>query len=150
MEFYLQIEPKVKPTTINWRVYNLVQTGVLNRIGRGRFTIGGNKIYVPEISSKLRSIHSKLKKEFPYLKVCIWNTSALNEFMVHQPGRFYLLVEVDKDSTQSVFYYLKENRFSVFIEPTMDLIEKYIPDEKETLIVKSLVSEAPLQTISRI
>jgi len=150
LEFYLQREPKVKPTTINWRVYNLVQTGVLNRIGRGRFTIGGNKIYIPGISPKIKSIHSKLKKEFPYLRVCIWNTSALNEFMIHQPGRFYLLIEVDKDASQSVFFYLKEKKFSVFIEPTMDLIEKYIPDEKETLIVKSLVSEAPLQTISRI
>jgi len=70
--------------------------------------------------------------------------------MIHQPGRFYLLIEVDKDASQSVFFYLKEKKFSVFIEPTMDLIEKYIPDEKETLIVKSLVSEAPLQTISRI
>lgn len=84
------------------------------------------------------------------MKMCIWNTSSLNEFMIHQPGRFYLLIEVDKDATQSVFFYLKENKFSVFIEPTKDLIEKYMPDDKETLIVKSLVSEAPLQTINRI
>lgn len=70
--------------------------------------------------------------------------------MIHQPGRFYLLIEVDKDATQSVFYFLKENKFSVFIEPSKDLIEKYIPDEKETLIVKTLVSEAPIQTINKI
>lgn len=82
--------------------------------------------------------------------MCIWNTSSLNEFMIHQPGKFYLLIEVDKDAAQSVFYFLKDNRFSVFIEPTMDFIEKYITDERETLIVKSLVSEAPLQTINRI
>lgn len=70
--------------------------------------------------------------------------------MIHQPGRFYLLVEVDRDALQSVFFYLKENKFPVFIEPTKDLIEKYIPVGKETLIVKSLISEAPLQNISRI
>ena len=64
--------------------------------------------------------------------------------MIHQPGRFYILIEVDKEAAQSVFFYLKEHKFSVFIEPTKDLIEKYIPDEKETLIVKSLVSEAPI------
>jgi hypothetical protein len=67
--------------------------------------------------------------------------------MIHQPGRFYILVEVEKDATQSVFFYLKENKFSVFIDPTKDLFDKYIPDEKETLIVKALVSEAPLQLI---
>ena len=146
----MKIEPKIKTTTINWRVYYLVQAGVLNRIGRGKFAIGGNRIYLPEISAKIKSIHSKLKKEFPYLRICIWNTSSFNEFMIHQPGRFYILIEVDKDASQSVFFYLKENKFSVFIDPTKDLIEKYIPDEKETLIVKSLVSEAPVQIINRI
>jgi hypothetical protein len=150
VEFYSQSEPEVKSTTINWRIYSLVQSGVLNRIGRGKFAIGGNRNYTPEISHKIKLIHSKLIKEFPYLRICIWNTSSLNEFMIHQPGRFYLLIEVDKEAAQSVFFYLKENKFSVFIEPTRDLIEKYRPDEKETLIVKSLVSEAPLQTINRI
>ncbi len=150
VNFYLQREPEAKTTTINWRVYKLVQSGVLNRVGRGRFAIGEKRVYVPEISSKIKSLHSKLKKEFPYLRICIWNTSFLNEFMIHQPGRFYILIEVDKEAAQSVFFYLKEQKFSVFIEPTMDLIEKYLPDEKETLIVKSLVSEAPLQTINRI
>ncbi len=70
--------------------------------------------------------------------------------MIHQPGRFYILIEVDKEAVQAVFFYLKEQRFSVFIEPTKDLIEKYLPEEKETLIVKSLVSEAPLQVINGI
>ncbi len=124
--------------------------GILNRIGRGKFAIGKNKFFTPEISSKIKSVHSKLKNEFPYLRMCIWNTSSLNEFMIHQPGRFYILIEVDKEATQSVFFYLKEHKFSVFIEPTQDLFEKYLPDEKETFIVKTLVSEAPLQTINKI
>ena len=70
--------------------------------------------------------------------------------MIHQPGKFYILVEVDKDAAQSVFFYLKEHKTPVFIEPTEDLIEKYFPDQQETIIVKSLVSEAPLQTINNI
>jgi len=148
IEFFLKTDPQIKTTTINWRIYTLVQTGVLNRIGRGKFAIGEGRIYIPEISSKIRSIHSRLNKEFPYLKVCVWNTSSFNEFMIHQPGRFYVLIEVDKNATPSVFYYLKENKFSVFIDPTKDLFEKYLPDEKETLIVKTLISEAPLQLVN--
>lgn len=121
--------------------------GVLKRIGRGKFTLGSGRIFVPEISQKLKTINSKLKKEYPFLKTCIWNTSAYNEFMVHQPGRFYILVEVEKDAVQSVFFFLKEAKYSVFIDSTKDLIEKYTPDEKETLIVKPLVTEAPIQKI---
>jgi hypothetical protein len=148
--FYLKKEPEVKTTTVNWRIFNLVQTGVLNRIGRGKFADGGKRKYIPEITVKIKSIYAKLKKEFPYLRICIWNTSLLNEFMIHQPGRFYTLIEVDKEAMQSAFYYLKENKFLVFYDPSMDIIEKYLPFEKETLIVKPLVSEAPIQDLNGI
>ncbi len=124
--------------------------GILNRIGRGRFILGEGKKYVPEISPKMKAIHTKLTKEFPYLNMCIWSTSSINEFMVHQPGRFFLLIEVEKEATQSVFYFLKESHYSVFIEPTIDLMDKYLPNEKETLIVKALVSEAPFQNVKNI
>ena len=150
IQFYRTIEPKIKTSTVNWRIYSLVQMGILNRIGRGKLALGESRIFLPEISNKLKSINSKLKKEFPFLEICLWNTSTFNEFMIHQPGRFYILVEVEKDAVQSVFFFLREAKNSVFIEPTKDLIEKYLPYEKETLIVKSLVTEAPLQKISGI
>ena len=124
--------------------------GLLNRIGRGKYYIGEGRNFIPEISPKMKAISSKLKKEFPFLKICIWNTSALNEFMVHQPSRFYLLIEVEKEATQSIFYFLKEAKYSVFIDPTSDLLEKYLPSEKESLIIRSLVSEAPLQNVNGI
>jgi hypothetical protein len=70
--------------------------------------------------------------------------------MVHQPGRFYLIIEVEKEAIQSVFYFLKEAKYSVFIDPTSDILEKYLPSEKETLIIRSLVSEAPTQNVNGI
>ena len=70
--------------------------------------------------------------------------------MLHQPGRFYILVEVDKEAMESVFFFLKDNKYSVFLEPDPEIIYHYIPDEKETLIVKSLITEAPTQEISKI
>lgn len=68
--------------------------------------------------------------------------------MLHQPGRFFIIIEVEKDATESVFFFMKENKYSVFLEPSKELFTRYIPDEKETWIVKSLVSEAPTQTVS--
>lgn len=147
VDFYRSKEPELKTTTINWRIYALVQMGVLTRIGRGKFILGNSKVYIPEITRKLKAINSKLIMEFPYLETCLWNTSSFNEFMVHQPGRFYILIEVERDATQSVFFFLKEAKYSVFLDPTKDLIDKYLPDEKETLIVKSLVTESPTQKI---
>jgi hypothetical protein len=128
----------------------LVQSGVLQRIGKGKFTLGEGKTYIPEISPAIKSIFKKLKTEFPYANLCVWNTSILNEFMLHQSNRYFILVETDKETTLSVFYFLREIKKSVFVEPTTDILEKYIVNEKEIFIVKPLVSEAPTQNLNGI
>lgn len=65
--------------------------------------------------------------------------------MIHQPGRFFILIEVEKETTEPVFYFLKENKSNVFLEPSAEMINRYAINDKETVIIKSLVSEAPLQ-----
>lgn len=126
----------------------MVQKGILKRIGRGKFTLGEGKNFVPEISSVTKIIFKKLKAEFPFANLCVWNTSVLNEFMLHQPNQFFVLIETDKETTNSVFYFLREIKKSVFIEPTKDILEKYVVNESEVFIIKPLVTEAPTQNIS--
>lgn len=135
-------------TTINWRIYELVQEGILQRIGRSTFKLGQEKHFVPEISSQMKSIYRKVEKEFPFLDLCIWNTSALNEFMIHQPYQFFTLVEVDKEATGSVFHFLKEHKSDVFLEPGEEVLENYLPENKNVYIVQTLVSEAPVMNVN--
>lgn len=70
--------------------------------------------------------------------------------MQHQPNRFLLLVETDKETTHSAFYFLREIKKTVFIEPTNDVFEKYILNEKEAIVIKPLISEAPTQNINEV
>ena len=146
-QFYRGLAPEVKSTTVNWRVYALVRSGILSRIGRGKFVLGKGRIFIPEVSPKIKTLSRDLQKQFPYLQICIWNTSVLNELMLHQPGRFYTLIEVDKETTQSVFYFLKETKKNIFLEPDAEILSLYASAEKETIIINSLVSEAPVQTL---
>jgi hypothetical protein len=145
--FYQESDPDVKQTTINWRIYNLVQAGVLSRVSRGKFSIGYSKSFIPEISPRIKILYKRIHKQFPYLQLCVWNTSVFNEFMLHQPGRFYTLIEVEKDALESVFYFLKEKYKNIFIDPSADTLTHYASGEQETIIVKSLVSEAPVQKV---
>ena len=59
-------------------------------------------------------------------------------------------LETDKETTNSVFYFLREIKKSVFIEPTNDILEKYNLNERETFIIKPIISEAPTQNINGI
>ena len=38
----------------------------------------------------------------------------------------------------------------MFLEPTTDILEKYTPDNKQIIIIKPLISEAPLITVNGI
>jgi len=150
--FFSNEVSELNSTTANWRIHSLVKSGVLKRIGRGKYILGNTntKEYIPEISSVTSSLFKKLKKQFPFANLCIWCTSALNEFMLHQPNRFFILIETDKEATDAIFYFLRETKKTVFVNPNEDTLQRYLTDDKDVLIVKSLVSEAPTLKINNV
>jgi hypothetical protein len=148
MDFYGSKDQGITATTVNWRIYNLVQEGVITRVSRGEFTLGVGKSYFPILSKKQISLYRKLKSEFPFLSICIWNTSVINEFMLHQPGRFYNLVEVEKEGMESLFYFLKDKNMPVYLDPSPELFKRYLSNEKDPWIVKLLITESPTQEIN--
>lgn len=150
VDYYHFAHGQTKSTTVNWRIYSLVQKGVLQRIGRGKFSFGKSNIYNPEISHRLHTLYKTIHKKFPFTSVCVWHTSVFNEFMHHQAGKFYYLVEVEKESVEAIFYFLKEKKNTVFLNPNREIIDMYIPENKDVYIVKRLVSEAPVQKINEI
>lgn len=105
---------------------------------------------MPEIPQKLKTINTKLKKNFPFSTYCLWESSLLNEFSIHQSIKSFFIIEVEKDSIESIFHFLKAGRFTVFIEPSQEVIENYAIDENNFIIVKQLISESPIQSIKNI
>ncbi len=148
--FYQSEEPEVKKATVNWRIYELVRNGILQRIGKGKFVVGKSIRYLPEISNKEIKINSVIKKEFPFIKYCIWNSSLLSEFLQHQLSFRFILVEVEKDVLESVFYSIKESFNSTFKKPAKELLEEFIITRQNSIIVNSFVSEAPIQNIKNV
>ncbi|MFA6806392.1 MAG: DUF6577 family protein [Bacteroidales bacterium] len=145
--FYRSFEPDIKQTTLNWRAYNLVEKGILERIGKGIFKIGINTIFIPNLDNKAKNIYKKIKSEFPFVDYCIWETSIFNEFSLHHSNKHFILVEVEKESAESVFLSLKEQNNKVFFNPNLEILEQYIFNISQPIIVKLLISEAPLQKI---
>jgi len=68
--------------------------------------------------------------------------------MLHQPGKFATIIEVEKDTVEAVFFALKESEKNVFLEPSEEIFNRYALSEKETIIVKSIVSESPTQILN--
>jgi len=148
--YYKSKNPNVKKTTVNWHIYKLVQQGELQRIGRGKFIIGKELKYASNLSSKEFKINKLLKKDFPFIKFCIWNTSILNEFAQHVSAFQFIVVEAEKDALDSVYFTLKDNFNSTFKKPAKEIVEEYISNQPNSIIVNSFISEAPLEKINKI
>ena len=144
------IEPDIPKTTINWRIYNLVQNSILERVGRGFFKFGETQTFYIETTPELKLLHRSLCKSFPFTRYCIWNTGILNEFSRHQSNQAFTLIEVEKESVQAVFYNIKETRKNVFLAPSNEVIENYLLSAKAPIIIKPLISEAPIQRVQDI
>lgn len=148
--FYKSLEPSVKKATVNWRIYELVQTGRLQRIGRGKYVIGKELKYRNEISAKEIKISNLIKKEFPFINYCIWTTSILNEFSQHLSALQFIIVEVEKETLESVYFMLKDNFKSAFKKPARGIVEEVISSQPNSVIINSFVSEAPIQKIKNV
>lgn len=73
----------------------------------------------------------------------------MNELSLHQSNKHFILVEVEKDSAESVFLSLKEQNNKVFLNPNLEMLEQYISNITQPIIIKFLVSESPLQKIKK-
>jgi hypothetical protein len=149
-DYFMLINPDVKNGTLSWRVYDLISRGIITRIGRGIYSLGSERKFVHSISDMQKKISNVIKRNFPYARYCIWDLSVIKEFLQHIFGINFLIVEVEREAVRSVYNSLKEKNISVFYEPKESLIEEYVINIRNPVIVKTLVSEAPLSEQERV
>lgn len=149
-DFYRSKDPNVSYSAINWRIRTLVDKTVLQRIGHGQYTLGSQDIFKPTPDKFQSRLFVEIKKEFPYSELCIWNTSIFNEFMIHQPFLFYTIVETEDVSKTSIFYHIQNRGESVFFSDDVNMIDRYSNSKNKIVIVKALVTEAPVQQVDDI
>lgn len=149
--------PDAKPATLDWRIFDLVQQGMLIRRGRGLYQIvpdkGSKAVFIPDLPGELSRWGKKLNEAFPLLTVCTWSTSALHPFMQQQPFVTYWLVETEREAVDAVLDFIRANQsrtsaktLPVVLATDLLLTERYQPDATTFVLVKPLISEAPMQT----
>lgn len=142
--------PEWSDNTINMYLSRLKKEKIINTPSRGVYGLDSNALFSPCISNELKRIFSKIKRVFPYITFCVWDTVWLNALMRHQPFKHYMVIEVEKDASEPVFRFLSETMRNVFLNPDDRTFDLYINGLDNALIVKNLISEAPLTEEQRI
>ena len=145
--FFRGQNPNISQTAVNWRVHNLVQSGVIQRVGRGIYRLGKSNLFQMDLSPQIKKIAHSIKKEFPYTNFCVWELAVIN-FFSHNLINFNLFfIDVERDAVDAVYYKLKESQKNVVnIRKTYDDIS----DLAGNICIRPLVSHAPLQKQAKI
>ena len=139
--FYSEQNPNIPQTTVNWRIYNLVQSGVIQRVGRGIYRLGKPNLFQMDLSSEIKKIARSIKKEFPYTHFCVWELAMINLFSHNLINFNLMLVDIERDAVNAVCYKLKEKQKNVVnIRKTYDDIS----DLAGNVCIRPLVSHAPI------
>ena len=147
-DFYLNFEPDLKESTFSWRIYDLKKKDIIKTIGRGLYVISYKPKYKPLLSDSVFKIARKTNERFEDIKYAIWETQWLNEFSQHQTSNQMIVVEVEKEFVDSLYYYLNDNlRMDFFLNPDEKEIQFYISESNVPVIIKRLVTRAPIQKI---
>ena len=140
--FYREKEPSIPKTTVSWRIYSLLQQGILQRVGRGKYSFGETLHYIPKVSHKMKQIGQTIKKKFPFIKYCQWELSSVNMFSQHLINFNVLIVDVERDAVEAVYYELKDNYSKVMLVQNLyDNLSEFA----NTIIVRPLVTDSPIQ-----
>jgi hypothetical protein len=155
--FYLQRHSDLTEQAFRRILYALEKQHIIIPIGAGVYVLGepypstGKSIFVPALTSDIENISASVQNSFPYIDYLIWDTKILHEFMIHQPGRNQIILEVEKDACESVFNRLKEQFVSrIFLDPDRKSFERYILDISDSIILYQLITQSPKTIVNRV
>jgi hypothetical protein len=153
--FYQKRSPSLSEPAFRRILYTLERRDQIIPVDAGvyRFPNGHTaphalKKFTPIFSAELRQIDREVKTAFPYSETLIWETRCLHEFMLHQPDQSQVILETEKDVSESVFNFLNARFIGrVFLQPDRLTFERYILPRPDSIVITSLFSQSPHQKV---
>ena len=140
--------PKYKDTSIRWVIYDLVKKGIITKLNPTQYMIGQSDNYRQKNASDERNrIRDFINKIFPNIRIVVFESTLLNEWVNHQIARKVIFIESDKYFMNDVFRSIyKEFNTKVMLNPNKEDLYMY---DGELIIVTQLISQAPIQQKTR-
>ncbi len=149
-EFYRLQDPDLTEQAFRRILYALENEKRIIPLGAGIYALinpslaSNRRKFIPSLSSAAEELSISIRENFPYTQYMIWETNILHEFMIHQPGQSQIILEIEKEASESVFNLLKEQPSRrIFLEPDRVTIERYIINSADNILLLRLVTQSP-------
>ena len=137
----------MKPTTARQHLSTLSKDKKLVRIGQSKYALPDKQSFKYIPSEDVININDSLKSELPFTDFCIYDSSILSPIQHHLSINNAIYVETNRDAVESVFSRLKVQYKDVYRQPDTAFMYDYVDLRNQCIIVKTLVTEAPLMTV---
>ena len=135
----------IERAKLSWYLGRLCRNGKLRRIGRGVYTLQPTNTFLVKANAKVRSLYRSLLGQYPFADFCVYSGNVITPLLHDMMPNNTIYVETNRDTIQSVFdMLLPKYNGRIFLAPTKEIATTYIDFSKENIIVKPLVTEAPL------
>lgn len=104
--------------------------------------------FAPKLVKEVKEIYKLLQANFPFAKFCVYQGEIIAPLQHHLLSNRIIYVETNRDSTETVFNFLKGKQRNAYLRPDKKMIYRYVDLESRVFFVKNLISEAPLQKVS--
>jgi predicted transcriptional regulator of viral defense system len=130
---------------LSWYLGKLCRMDKLRRVGRGIYTIQSANTFVVKANAKARLLYRSLSGQYPFADFCVYSANVITPLLHDMMPNNTIYVETNRDPIQSVFdMLLPKYKGRLFLAPTKEIATTYIDFSKQNIIVKPLVTEAPL------
>lgn len=145
----LRSEVSLNEASLSAILGRLVSTGRLVKSGWGEYTLpdGVKPRFLVRPREEALGIGAALRKRYPLVDFCIWDSFCVVPFMLHVPNVNITVVDVERDLESTFFDALKEmyHQYSVLPHPTKEEFYTY-GDGKDSIVIHPLYSESPLES----
>ncbi len=149
-------------------MYAMEKSNVITRVGKGTYavtidvirpsptpptfpSISTKIIFKPSFSQIIEKVNHIVSNAFPLINYRIWETRILYQFMIHQPIVSLTVLKVEKDAAEFVFNYLNDELpGKVYLNPDQLMIERYVTNIPDALIVSNLITKTSRKIVKNI
>lgn len=132
-------------------MYRLVGDGSIIRVAKGVYSKADKKsVFKATPTDQETALVKKITERFPFAPLVVYNGAVLSTLQHHLSANNITYIETDRSAIESIFNFLRKDHENVWMTPDADFIYRYIDLSKGGIIIKTLVTESPLQTVNGI
>ena len=146
---YVQDSAITIASPLQWRsiqnaLSRMVAKGKLQRVRKGVYALSQLNVWCVVLNEQEQSVYNLIHEQYPLIRLCVYNGETFAPLQHHLAFNQATYIEVERDSAESVFHQLQDAGYEAYCRPDEQMTYDYADIKKKIVIVKPLVSQAPL------